>query len=100
MSFQRLSYSFDCSGHFQYDALNHKWKRLWLYLFFLYTYRKNIFIFSVRSCGRDLPVELINILYVSKQGTHLLWPYGKVTHINNVSQVVLENSRDKVMYER
>lgn len=38
----------------------------------------------------DLPVEHIDVLYVSKQGTHLLWPYGKVTHIDDVNQIVLE----------
>lgn len=72
---------------------------LWLYNFFQ-IFRKNIYICLLGAfvwifvCGCDLPVELINILYVSKQGTHLLWPYGKVTHIDNVSQVVLENSRE------
>lgn len=51
------------------------------------------YLSSQCMCGCDLPVELIDILYVSEQGTHLFWTYGKVTHIDNVSQVVLENSR-------
>lgn len=46
-------------------------------------------------CGCDSPVELINVLYVSKQGTHLLGPYGKITHIYNVGQIVLEKSREQ-----
>lgn len=46
------------------------------------------------------PVELIDVFYISKQGTHLFWPNGKVTHINNVSQVVLEESRERVMHKR
>lgn len=43
-------------------------------------------------CWRDSPVELIDVLYVSKQVTYLLWANGKITHINNVGQVVLEKS--------
>jgi len=38
----------------------------------------------------DVPVELIDVLYVSEQSTHSLWLYGKVAQIDNVSQVVLE----------
>lgn len=41
----------------------------------------------------DVPVELIDVLYVSKQGTHLLWPYGKVAHVDDVSQIVLKNNK-------
>lgn len=43
----------------------------------------------------DSPVELVDVLYVSKQGTHLLWSNGEIAHINNVSQVVLEKQQKK-----
>lgn len=45
--------------------------------------------------GDDVPVELIDVLYVSKQGTHLLRPYGKVAHIDDVSQIVLGGGGEK-----
>lgn len=37
-----------------------------------------------------VPVELVDVLYVSKKSTHLFWPYGKVAYIDNVSQVILK----------
>ena len=42
------------------------------------------------SGGTFLPVELIDVLYVSKKGAHLLRPYGKVAGIDNVCQIVLK----------
>lgn len=46
-----------------------------------------------------LPVELIDVLYVSKEAAHLLRLYGKVTHIDNVSQVVLGKRKKKAEAE-
>lgn len=48
--------------------------------------------------GWKLPVELIDVLYVSKQGTDLLWPDGEVTHINDVGQVVLEKTDESELH--
>lgn len=47
--------------------------------------------------GGKLPVEHIDVLYVSKQGTHLLWSYGKVAHIDDVNQIVLGKQEQEVM---
>lgn len=48
-------------------------------------------------CWRDSPVELIDVLYVSKQGTHLLRANGEMTNINDVSQIVLENRKKQAL---
>lgn len=44
-------------------------------------------------CWCNSPVELIDVLYVPKQFTHLLWANGEITRINNVGQVVLEKQQ-------
>lgn len=53
------------------------------------------------GCCSDSPVELVNVFNVSKQGAHLLRPYGQIVHIYDVGQVVLEKSTEPhVIIER
>lgn len=96
---QWLSCSFDCWGHF---SARYTWQKigsglkLWLTSNLKYMHISSQF---VCTGGWKLPVELIDVLYVSKQGTDLLWPDGEVTHVNNVGQVVLENRWEWVTHK-
>jgi hypothetical protein len=41
-----------------------------------------------------LPVKQIDVLYIPKQGRNLVWLNGKVVHVYDVSQVILNKQQD------